>query len=230
MTIPVESLMANVCFRHLSMNTQRRVAQIADLIMFPTRTTLFQQGDPPTGLYMLQSGRVKIYRQSREREQILAVPQSGDCFGAETLSMDSPSSMAVQALTDISVIYIRPDFLQHLLAETPDFRDALLEIISMRLRQYVSLVHDLAFRDVTSRLAMVLVNRARSEGKLTDDGIQIERLLSQQEFASMVGSAREVVNRVFKKLDSDGLVRFDSHYITILNLESLTTLALQESR
>jgi CRP-like cAMP-binding protein len=222
--------MENPCFRRLRMATQKRVAQVAEMVTFPAGATLFQQGDPPTGLFMLHTGRAKIYRRSKDREQILAVPLPGDCFGAETLSMESPSSMAAMALTDISAIYINPDFLRHLLSETPDFRETLLEIISIRLRQYVALVHDLAFRDVTSRLATVLVNRARAEGTLTDDGIRIERLLSQQEFASMVGSAREVVNRVFKKIESDGLVRFDTHYITILNLEALTALAQQETR
>lgn len=230
MTVSVDALVQNPCFRHLSTVTQKRVAQVAEMVAFHAGTTLFQQGDPPTGLYMLHSGRVKIYRRSKDREQILALPLPGDCFGAETLSMDSPSSMSAQAITDISAIYLHPDFLRHLLAETPDLREALLEIISLRLKQYVALVHDLAFRDVTSRLAMVLVNRARAEGRLADDGVRIERLLSQQEFASMVGSAREVVNRVFKKLDSDGLVRFDSRFITILNLEALTELAQQESR
>jgi CRP-like cAMP-binding protein len=222
--------MRNECFRHLSAATQTRVAQLAEQVAFAAGHVIFQQGDPPSGLYMLHAGRAKIYRHSKDREQILAVPLPGDCFGAETLSMESPSSMAAQALTDLSAIYVHPDYLRHLLAQTPDFREVLLEIVSLRLRQYVSLVHDLAFRDVTSRLAMVLVNRARAEGSLTDDGIRIERLLSQQEFASMVGSAREVVNRVFKRLDSDGLVRFETRFITILNLEALTALAQQESR
>ena len=101
-------------------------------------------------------------------------------------------------------------------------------MVAQRLKQFVSLVHDLAFRDVTSRLATVLVTRAQNEGQPTNSGISIDRLLSQQEFAQMVGTAREVINRTFKRFEHDGLVRLTPDHILILDLERLINIAKQE--
>ena len=123
-----------------------------------------------------------------------------------------------------------PEILQSILDEYADFQDIFLQLITNRLKQFVTLVHDLAFRDVTSRLATVLLIRAETEGQPHVDGILIDRLLSQQEFADMVGTAREVVYRTFKKFEAAGLVRATHTSILIRDLETLRSIALQEAR
>jgi len=193
-------------------------------------TTFYRQGDAPSGLFVLQAGRVKLYRQSKDRIQILAIPMSGECFGAESLSTGAPSPYTAVALTRASTIYIPPDDLAELLEAHADLQELLLELITQRLKQFITLVHDLAFRDVTARLAAVLVSRAQLEGRLTPEGIVLDRLLSQQDFAAMVGTAREVIYRNFKKLEEDGLLRLSRQTILILDYERLAGIAAQEAR
>ncbi len=132
------------------------------------------------------------------------------------------------AVTPAITAYFHPNFIRDLLSDSPDFQVALLELVSARLQQFVALVHNLAFRDVAARLAIVLLDRAEAEGIATDTGIQIDRLLSQQELASMVGTAREVINRTFKKFELEGLIRVTPSHIFILNVVNLTTIAHQE--
>ncbi|MBL8161756.1 MAG: Crp/Fnr family transcriptional regulator [Anaerolineae bacterium] len=191
---------------------------------------LYRQGDPPSALYTLQAGRVKLYRQSAEKCQILALPYPGDCLGAETLPTGTPSPYTATALTAVTAVTLPPDALQSLLDEHADFQEIFLKLITNRLKQFVTLVHDLAFRDVTSRLAMVLIARAEVEGQPHDNGIAFDRLLSQQEFADMVGTAREVVYRTFKRFEEDGLVHMTRSSILIRDLKSLRAIALQEAR
>ncbi|MBE0690774.1 MAG: Crp/Fnr family transcriptional regulator [Anaerolineae bacterium] len=217
-------------FAVLSPRTQRSIAERLVLEEYPADADLYRQGDPPTALYVLQTGRVKLYRQSREKCQILALPLPGDCLGAESLSTRAPSPYSATTLTPTIAVHLPPDVLQNLLDELPDFQEVFLKLITNRLKQFVTLVHDLAFRDVTSRLAVVLLARAEVEGQPHDDGIVFDRLLSQQEFADMVGTAREVVYRTFKKFEDDELVHLTRTSILVRDLETLRAIALLEAR
>ncbi len=214
----------------LSPRTQRCIAEKATLIEYAQGNNLYVQGDPPSALYLLQSGHVKLHRQSRDRCQILALLAPGDCLGAESLPTGAMSPYTATALTPVSAVTLPPDILQSLLDEHPDFQEAFLRLITERLKQFVSLVHDLAFRDVTSRLAMVLVARAEVEGTVHDEGILVDRLLSQQEYGEMVGTVREVVYRSFKRFEDRGLVRLTRDSILIRDLEALRAIALLEAR
>ena len=228
MMVSVELLSKLQPFVLLSPRTQRSIAEKAVLAEYPTRVDLYRQGDPPSALYILESGRVKLYRQSKDKCQILAIPAPGDCLGAESLPTSAPSPYTATTLTPVVAISLPPDMLQSLLDEYPDFQEVFLRLITERLKQFVTLVHDLAFRNVTSRLATVLIARAEVEGQPHDDGIIFDRLLSQQEFADMVGTAREMVYRTFKRFEADEFVRMTRSSILILDLDSLRVIAFQE--
>lgn len=230
MNVSIELLSKSPLFAGLNLRTQRCIAEKSVLVEYSLGSDLYRQGDPPSALYTLQTGRVKLYRQSTEKCQILALPSPGDCLGAESLPTGAPSPYTATALTPVTAISLSPDVLQSLMDKHPDFQEVFLRLITHRLKQFVTLVHDLAFRDVTSRLAMVLIARAEVEGQPHDDGIIFDRLLSQQEFADMVGTAREVVYRTFKRFEEDGLVRMTRTSILIRDLNRLRTIALQEAR
>lgn len=230
MMVSVELLSKIQLFALLSPRTRRSIAEEAEMREYPAKVDLYRQGDSPSALYILQSGRVKLYRQSRDKCQILALPAPGDCLGAESLPTGAPSPYTATTLTPVTAITLPPDALQLLLDEYPDFQEVFLRLITDRLKQFVTLVHDLAFRDVTSRLAMVLIARAEVEGQSHDDGVIFDRLLSQQEFADMVGTAREVVYRTFKRFEDDELVRMTRSSILVRDIETLRWIALQEVR
>jgi CRP-like cAMP-binding protein len=217
-------------FEALSPRTRRCIAEKAMLAEYPASVDLYRQGDPPTALYGLLSGRVKLYRQSKDKCQILALPMPGHCLGAESLSTGGVSPYSATTIIPTVTVCLPPGPLQMLLDEHPDFQEVFLKLITDRLKEFVTLVHDLAFRDVTSRLAMVLLARAEVEGQPHPDGIVFDRLLSQQEFADMVGTAREVVYRTFKKFEAEGLVHMTRSSILIYDLDAVRNIGLQEAR
>lgn len=229
--VTVDSVASIPLFRTLSPRTHRCLAEKAVLAAFAAGADLYHQGDPPSGLFALQAGRVKLYRQSRDKCQILALPLPGDCLGGESLPTGAPSPYSATTLTPVIAITFPAGVLQSLLDEHADFQEVFLRLITDRLKQFVTLVHDLAFRDVTSRLATVLLARAEVEGQPHPaGGVSFDRLLSQQEFADMVGTAREVVYRTFRKFEADGLVQFTRYNILIRDLETLRAIAQQEAR
>lgn len=230
MMVSREQLLEIPFLQALSPRTQRCLAEKALELSLEPHLDLYQQGDPPTGLYILQSGRVKLYRHSKDKCQILALLVPGQCLGAESLPTDTPSPYAATTLSPVEARFLPPEHLRVLLDELPDFQELFLRLITDKLKQFITLVHDLAFRDVTSRLAMVLLARAETEGKPYEGGIGIERLLSQQEYADMVGTAREVVYRTFRKFESEGLVHITRTLILLRDLDRLRQIALHEAR
>lgn len=217
-------------FDRLLPDTLARLAHHMAEITEPAQTTFYHQDGSPTGLYALASGRVRLYRQSQDRMQILALPLPGECFGAESLPAQLPSPCAASALTRTTVYHIPPDTLRTLSVEYTDLQVVLLDVITARLRQFVDLVHNLAFRDTAGRLAAVLLARATTEGIPVGDEIHIERLLTQQELAAMIGTAREVVSRTFKRFEQDGITRLTRTQIVIIDLHRLAHIAKQEVR
>lgn len=228
--VSLEQLLAIPLLQALSPRTQRCLAEKAVELSYEAHLDLYQQGDSPTGLYLLQRGRVKLYRHSKDKCQILALLVPGQCLGAESLPTDTPSPYAATTLSPVQVLFLPPGNLRVLLDELPDFQELFLRLITDKLKQFITLVHDLAFRDVTSRLAMVLLARAEAEGRPYEGGIGIERLLSQQEYADMVGTAREVVYRTFRKFETEGLIQVTRTLILLHDLDKLRQIALHEAR
>ena len=93
-----------------------------------------------------------------------------------------------------------------------------IKVFAARLRHLTILVEDLSFRHVTSRLAKVLLEYADSTQGAP------KRRLTQQEMASLIGTAREVVGRSLKSLEEQGIVRLEGHRIVIVDRKGLSKL------
>jgi len=229
-TITIQMLATIPAFHRLQPVTLEALQKYVCVLSYEAGETIYRQGDAPTGLYALQKGRVKLYRRSGEKTQIIAIVPAQECFGAESLPNETPSPCTAEALTPVTTIYISPEALRQLLLEHPDLLVTLLEIVSGRLRQLAILVHDLAFRDVGARLARVLLANAETDGEITSEGFRIRRNLTQQEIASLVGTAREVVYRTYKKFERQGVLRLTRTHIYILDPQKLAEIASQETR
>lgn len=228
--INLELVTRTAFFNQLGSATRAYIAQHAEVKTYASKVELYEQNSLPLGFFVLQSGRVKLYRQSHDKQQILELLLPNECFGAESLTINASNPYSASTLTKASCILLPFDALQTLLEKHTDFQEQFLKLITQRLKLFVTLVHDLAFRDVTSRLAMVLVLRADREGIRNEDGVYFERLLSQQEFADMVGTSREVVYRIFKKLEEQQLIQTSRKHILIYDVDALRELAHVESR
>lgn len=225
MSVPFEQLRGLCLFRTLGDDIVKQIAAAASPLKFYAGEVLYSQGAATQGLYVVQTGHVKLLRQSGDKTQILVVLHSEGAFGAETLFAGAPCPCSAQALTAGSAIRIPADALSELLEQHPDFLLAFLELISQRLRLFANLVHSLAFRDVPTRLAEVLLQH---EWRETPNGIIIPRLLSQQDLAAHVGTAREVIYRTLKKFEHDGLIQILPAEYVVLDAGRLLELAERE--
>ena len=214
-------------FERLDANTLEALAQISLLRIFDKGDILYKQDAEAAGFFALLAGQIKLYRQSEKKTQILGLISAGECFGAESLADNARAPWTAEAMGLVETIHFDSDDLKHLFMHYSDLRLVILDTVSTRLQQSVNLVHDLAFKDVASRLATVLLQQADLHA---EDGLYFSRSLSQQEIAALVSTAREVVYRTLKRFEADGLLELTPSHFRILDRARLAAIANEEVR
>lgn len=183
---------------------------------------LFSEGDPCAGLFMIASGRVRIFKTSASgREQVLAIEGPGSSI-AELPVFDGgnyPASAAAVEPSDL-VFISREDF-RAMCLENPEIALKVLQVVGARLRRLVGIIEELSFTTVRHRLISLLLRQARSENRVTDRGLTFTLGGSHQELASQIGTVRELVSRNIARLQAQGFIEVRGHDVTILNMDGL---------
>ena len=169
---------------------------------------LFTTGEECRGLYIVESGRVRIYRTSPEgREQVLHVEGPGRTVAELPLFDGGPYPASAVTIEETRLVFLpRADF-EHLYRTHPDIAQAVIRALGRRLRHLVHVTETLAFRDVAARLALLFVGYADRAGRSTEAGVELTLDRTQEELALEIGAARESVSRALKQLRRKGLVQ-----------------------
>ncbi|MFX1266311.1 MAG: Crp/Fnr family transcriptional regulator [Promethearchaeota archaeon] len=176
------------------------------------------EGEVVGDLYLVASGAIKLFKTSAEgKEQILSIVRPGEAFNDIAVFDGEPSPVSVQAMTPVTLYGIGRSELHTLLCEYPRLSLNTTKVLAERTRQLMSLVEDLSFRHVISRVAKVLLENA---GNGTTPGAR----LTQQEMAALVGSVREVVARSLKTLQAEGAISLERHRIRITDRQLLESM------
>ncbi len=174
---------------------------------YPNKSTIIYAGDSSETLYYIVKGSVTVAIEDDEgKEMIVAYLNDGDFFGEMGLfDQDDSRSAWVRAKTECEVAEISFAKFNELGQQYPDLLFAVGQQMARRLRKTTRKVGDLAFLDVTGRVARTLLDLCKEPDAMTHpDGMQIK--ITRQEIGRIVGCSREMVGRVLKDLEEQGLV------------------------
>ena len=174
---------------------------------YNAKSTIIHHGDAPEALYYIVDGSVSVVIEDDDgREIILAYLNKGDFFGEMGLfENDSNRTAWVVARSSVELCEISYEQFKHLAKQEPEILFALTSQLATRLRRSSTKVRNLAFMDVTGRVAATLLDLAKQPDAITHpDGMQIR--ITRQEIARIVGCSREMVGRVLKELEERGLI------------------------
>lgn len=174
---------------------------------YPSKSTIIYAGDESDALYYIIKGTVTVLIEDENgREMIMAYLNEGDFFGEMGLfDEDAGRSAWIKAKTDCEVGEISYSKFRQLAKEDADILFAVSAQVAGRLRATTRKVGDLAFLDVTGRVAHTLLELCKQPDAMTHpDGMQIK--ITRQEIGRIVGCSREMVGRVLKTLEDQGLV------------------------
>lgn len=175
---------------------------------YPAKSTLIYAGDKSESLYYIIKGSVTVIIEDDEgREMIVAYLNDGDFFGEMGVfeQQDDSRSAWIRTKVECEVAEINYAKFHELSEKHPEYLYALGAQMARRLRNTTRKVGDLAFLDVTGRVARTLLDLSKEPDAMTHpDGMQIK--ITRQEIGRIVGCSREMVGRVLKTLEEQGLV------------------------
>jgi CRP/FNR family transcriptional regulator len=187
---------------------------------------IFHKESPPQNLYLIESGRVRIFVLSSAGQEIsLNILSEGECFGELSLIDGLPRSAGAVTM-EVTVVHSldRIHFLQAL-ENYPHFARNLIDLLGRRLRYNTALAESIAFLDIYGRVAAKLLELADRYGVVRPEGILIDLRLTQTELASWVMSSRESVNKVLGVFRERGFVQFEGQTLWIMDRAGLQKLA-----
>ncbi|QKT05041.1 cAMP-activated global transcriptional regulator CRP [Ectothiorhodospiraceae bacterium 2226] len=174
---------------------------------YPSKSVIIYAGGTPDVLYYVISGSVTVLIEDEDgHEIVLAYLNAGDFFGEMGLFSDQPQRSAwVRARTPCEIAEISYTKFRQLASEFPDIIFSMAGQMATRLRNTSRKVSDLAFMDVSGRVARTLLDLARQPDAMTHpDGMQIR--ITRQEIGRIVGCSREMVGRVLKTMEEQNLI------------------------
>ncbi len=183
---------------------------------------IFSEGDACEGLYVVESGAVRIFKVSASgREQVLTMEGPGGSI-AELPVFDGGTYPASATAAEESVLLlIRKQDVRALCLAHPQVALKVLRAVSVRLRRLVDIVEDLSFTTVHHRLTALVAREAQARGRRTARGVEFEFELNNQEIASHIGTVRELVSRNLSRLQAAGLIRLEGRTVIVPDLAAL---------
>jgi len=175
---------------------------------YPAKSLIIYAGDTPDVLYYIVSGSVTVLMEDADgHEIVLAYLNKGDFFGEMGLFQKTNASRSalVRARAECELAEINYAGFRQLSNEDPGLVFELAGQMATRLRKTSRKVGDLAFMDVTGRIARTLLDLCKEPDAMTHpDGMQIR--ITRQEIGRIVGCSREMAGRVLKELEDQGLL------------------------
>lgn len=186
----------------------------------------FEAGDACPGLLVIAEGAVEMRQVSpRGREQVLHAEGAGATLGEAPLFDGEGYVASAVAIEPTRLLLVPRDAVLALCRRQPDVALSMLEAMARRVRRFAALVEDLAFRQVTERLARHIEAAVAAAGLSCAPGTMLDLGLTQEQLAARLGTVRELVSRAFRQLERSGAVKRTRSRIVIHDPERLAEIA-----
>jgi len=184
---------------------------------FERNEVIYSAGDASDGMYLIESGRVKVSLLSHEgEEKIIGICQKGELVGEVCLCDRGPRENQAVALETVDVTSFRVAVLLRVLQSRPETVFSLLMVFCTRIQDYQQQLAALAFDDVRERLAKEMLRLGElPEGEPKRGAVELPVRLTHQELANLVSTTRDNVTRIMNEFRKDGLVNYDRKRIFI---------------
>jgi CRP/FNR family transcriptional regulator len=184
--------------------------------IFRAKDLIFAPGDPDGQLYFLLEGTVRLYKIYGEyKEATVALLKDRGVFGEVGLDEGSRQTCFAETVTGARVAVVRKRVLVEAIKSHPTFATKLLFSFSDRLRQSDEAIESLLSREVSARLARLLLNLGKRFGETNGSGTVLNLRLTHQDLANMIVSTREAVSKVMSEFQRVGLIEVRNRRICL---------------
>ncbi len=218
----VEDIAAVPLFNGLRLEHLEKLVMISTDQEVSRGQTIFSEGDDGNGLYIVQSGKIKIFKLSLEgKEQILHVLGAGEPFGEVALFTGQSFPAYAMALEKSRIFYFPRETFFDLIQSEPAVSMNMLAVLSMRLKKFANMIESLSLKEVPGRLAThLLLLSDQQEGTA-----ELTLTITKAQLASLLGTIPETLSRILAKMNKEGYITLDGSNIRLEDRDGLEDLA-----
>ncbi len=182
---------------------------------FPKNNIIFKQGDLSREIFILQQGKIKIFRNIRNQKKTLAIlSNAGDFFGEMSFINNKPRAATAQALEDSTLIVLEPEIFEKMLFTNPEISLRFIKKLAQRLDDADMLIENIILKDTESRFIHFIINQSVEN--------TFEMLFTLNDIAEWLDVPYEILSQNLDKLIKKGLVEITNNGIKILNRQLMS--------
>jgi len=219
----LEAIRASGFFANLSEDDLRLIRPAAKRISQPRNTVVFHEGEPCHGFYIVESGAIKLYKESADaREHVLHVALPGDCFGEAALFLGTGYPASASAVKDSSLILLRKNEFLEILRRNSGVAFSLMASMAAWAHRLVQSIELLTLKDAGSRFAAYILSKTPPNAR---NGTVVDLGITKQVLASHLGITGETLSRLLARFEADGVITVQGRTIKLDSVEKLEELA-----
>ena len=218
----IETLKNIALFSGLTEDDLAKISAISSRLYFKKEEMIFHEGDKATGFYMVEKGKVKIFKRSFEgKEQILHIYDSGNAFGEVPVFAGKNFPASAMSLEKSGIIYFPRDKFVQLISIAPELSMNFLADLARRLREFTVQIENLTLKEVPARLSAYFITLSQEQKNQK----KIILPISKVQLSNLIGTAPETVSRILKKMTEASLIEVQGKTIIIKDIQGIHRLA-----
>jgi CRP-like cAMP-binding protein len=213
-------------FQDVSHETVHKLVTSIEMREVRRRQVVYLPGDPGHSVYFVNGGRVKISKVTRDgKELTLAYRGPGEIFGELVMVDGGPREEMAEAMENALITELERGEFERIVQREGIIGYRLTKIVSQRRREVENKIEQLIFKDVSAKLAELLLRLATEYGIEDSRGTLVALKITHQEMANLIGSTRETVSLTLSQFKRRGLIQTDGRKVILADREGLRALA-----
>lgn len=218
----LQILKKSLLFSGLDEENLKEVAVIASKRSFVKGESLFTEGEPAAGFYLLASGSIKLCKFSQDgKEKVLHFVHPAETFAEAAFFGDGKYPAEARALEKGEALFFPREAFMGLLERNPRFSLNLIISLSLLLRRFARQIEELTFAEVPARLAAYLIELAEKKSTAFQGKTYLDLDMKKGELASRLGTVSETLSRSLKRLKEDGIIEVEGSRVIVYDMERL---------
>jgi CRP/FNR family transcriptional regulator len=210
-------------FENMDEATLQLLRTAAKRVVQPRNTVIFNEGEECHGFYIVESGAIKLYKESPDaKEHVLHIALPGDCFGEAALFLGTGYPASAAAVHDSVLILLRKNEFLQLLRDNPEVSFRLMASMATWAHRLVRSIEALTLKDAGGRFASYILSRLPAN---SGDGTAVNLGMPKQMLASHLGITGETLSRLIARFEADGLISAEGRKIRVISKEDLAAIA-----
>jgi CRP/FNR family transcriptional regulator len=209
-----------VYFENFDYHVLHELVSHAQRFVFASNEIIFLEGEPAKGLWLIEQGRVKIYKLNPEgREHVLRIFGDKDTFNDIPAFDNGVNPVNAMSLSDSTLWMLPCAIFQDLILRDAHFAMRVIRILSQRVRGLITQIEELTLYSVIVRVARFVLKQA-------DDPVLIGEGVTRAVIASHLATTPQTISTALRELEQAGAIVFDRHRIMIIREDILRSIAM----